>query len=113
MNCAVELLLLDDQLRDAGLLRARARTGSTTAARALSRLMAAMSPAGRRDAVGVRGRRSSTRHPNRFFRLSRPTFCNVATMVLMMIVGCPSDRYCTRQVTVLPLPFGVTSQRPV
>ena len=38
-------------------------------------------------------------HPNRFFRLSRPTFCSVATMVLMMSVGWPSDRYCTRHVT--------------
>ena len=51
--------------------------------------------------------------PKRGFRLSSPIFSNVATMVLMKIVGCPSDRNCTRHVTALPLPFGPTSRTPV
>src|SRR4030095_9857548 len=52
-------------------------------------------------------------HPKRFLRLSRPTFCSVATIVRMMMVGCPSDRYCTRHVTELPPPFDATSRTPV
>ncbi len=108
-----QLLLLDDQLGNSGLLGCAPEPvprplpcafeidGGDVARR-------------RGNAFDLEvGRLHHHDHPNRFFRLSRPTFCSVATMVLMMIVGCPSDRYCTRHVTVLSLPFGATSRTPV
>ncbi len=108
-----ELFLLDDELGNAGLLGRAPEPVPGAQARALE--IDGGDVAGRRDhALECKAR--DVHHllqPNRFFRLSRPAFCNVATMVLMMRVGWPSERYWTRHVIELPPALGATSRIPV
>ena len=108
-----QLLLLDDQLGNLRLLRRAPEPVPRPLPRAFE-IDGGDVTRRHGQALDLEvGRVRHLDHPNRFFRLSRPTFCSVATIVLMMMVGCPSDRYCTRQVTVLPPPFGATSRIPV
>ena len=106
-----QTFLFDDILREPGSLRRVPEAAPGVLTRALEI-----------NDGDVAGRRTRRRHQDvehlahfvaskRAFRLPRPVFSSVETIDFTTMSGCPSGRYCTRQSTVVPAPFGLTLKR--
>jgi hypothetical protein len=106
-----ETLVVDDRLGNAAECGSCAKRAHARR-RALSRLIAAISPSVAVDRVANVDHRAHAAAPKRGFRLPRPVSTNVETMVRTTMSGWLLARNSTRHSATEPLPFGLTSITP-